>query len=250
MPLTWTLDAGPATTMVTVDGTPTAASMSTLRTRLAADLARRPVPLLISVSALSAKDPKLFPVIAALAGGMETPIVLQCEDYEPRVPLSRALSAARKALLSEHRIPRTRSEQLLPMAGAARHSRDIATESCLRWDLPHLVGPAAMVASELTTYAARNAGTLMSLTIATSAHAMYLALQHGRPVPEPPGLPAGRGRHHRSGAARGQRRRRLLGVPAAPRGRLPLGRDHGRLALAPGVSTTDLIARVRARPAC
>ncbi|MEV4349690.1 hypothetical protein AB0J83_34970 [Actinoplanes sp. NPDC049596] len=43
------------------------------------------------------------------------------------------------------------SDTLLPVSGAARHARDMATEACARWDVPHLIGPAGLIAAELVT---------------------------------------------------------------------------------------------------
>ena len=178
MPLTWTLDAGPATTMVTVDGRPTEASTTALRDGLAAHVAQRPVPLLISMSALAATRPEVLPALAGVAGETGTPMALRCETDQPGLPLIRALSAARQSLEGDRA---TSGEQLLPMTGAARRSRDLATECCVRGNRLDLVAPAAMVASELTAYAAGRAGTLMTLSFAMSARALHIALQHGPP---------------------------------------------------------------------
>lgn len=184
MPLTWTLDAGPATTMVTVDGQPTEASMTALREGLAACVTRRPAPLLISMSALAATRPEVLPELVGLAGRTGTPMVLRSEQRQPGVPLIRALSAARQAVLGERT---TGGEQLLPVTGAARRSRDLATECCVRGDRLDLVAPAAVVASELTTYAAGRAGTLMTLSFEMSPGALHIALQHGPPAADTAG---------------------------------------------------------------
>jgi hypothetical protein len=196
MPLTWDLDTGRTTTVVTVEGTPCPASIRALRSGLADRIARRPTPLLISLSARSTTEPGLFALIAALSGrsgARAVPLVVQSESidaWQPRVPLSRALRAARDTLLDGSSQARTHDEQLLPVAGAARRGRDVATEACARWGLPELVGPAAMVASELTSYATRHAGTLMNLTLAATPDTMYVAVQHGHPAPTPPDIPA------------------------------------------------------------
>jgi hypothetical protein len=188
MPLTWTFDTGPAATAVTVDGSPDTGSVRALRAGLTTRVARRPAPLLISLSAPATTEPWLFPLFAALTGGSGSPpvpIVVQSEGIDIRpvqVPLSRALRAARAVLLHGSSRSRTCDERLLPVAGAARRGRDVATDACARWGLPHLVGPAAMVASELTSYATRHAGTLMDLTLAATPGTMYVAVRHGRPA--------------------------------------------------------------------
>jgi hypothetical protein len=117
------------------------------------------------------------------------PIVVQSEGIDVRpaqVPLCRALRAARAVLLDGSSRSRTHEERLLPVAGAARRGRDVATDACARWELPHLVGPAAMVASELTSYATRHAGTLMELTLTATPGTMYVAVHHGHPTTTPP----------------------------------------------------------------
>lgn len=196
MPLTWSVDTGPATTFVSVEGAPSTGSMTALRTVLAAHATRRRAPLLISLSGGATTEPRLFSLIAALADCPDTPpvpIVLQSEDDDPgrpRMPMCRALAAAQAALLGEPSPDRTGDEQLLPVAGASRRGRDVATEACVRWDQPHLIGPAAMAVSELTSYATRHAGTMMNLTIATTPASLYLAVHHGR-LAVRPGRPPG-----------------------------------------------------------
>ena len=203
-PLTWSVDTGAATTLATVDGAPCPASTTALQRCLAELLSRRSVPLLVSLSALSTTGPELFSVIAAVTGPGAPPvaIVLQSHDDsdgrrapsgipQSRMPLSRALTTARAALLGHQWTDRSHGEDLLPLPGAARHGRDIATDACLRSDLPHLVATAAPVASELITYATRWAGTLMNLSTVTSPTSMYLAVRHGRyPAPSPGRTPS------------------------------------------------------------
>jgi hypothetical protein len=190
-PLTWSVDTGPATTPATVDGAPCPASIAALQRCLAGHLSRRSVPLLVSLSALSTTDPELFSIIAAITGP-EAPsmaVVLQSGDDsdarrhrsgipQPRIPLSRALTTARAALLG-HPTDQSHSDHLLPLPGAARRSRNVATDACLRSNLPHLIATAAPVAGELITYVSRRASSMMKLSTFTSPTSMYLAVQHG-----------------------------------------------------------------------
>jgi hypothetical protein len=74
------------------------------------------------------------------------------------------------------------SEQLLPSWGEARHARDITTDACLRWQLPHLAGPAALVASELVSNAVSHAGTMMTLHVKRDPHHLYVAVEDGSTV--------------------------------------------------------------------
>jgi len=95
----------------------------------------------------------VFAEIIRIAGWWPgTPVLLCAPD--PVHPRLRMLAAgvpptvfgsvvgARDALNAGAQIPLI-TEQLLPAAGEARRARNLATEACLRWDLPHLVGHAA-----------------------------------------------------------------------------------------------------------
>ncbi|GAA3958323.1 hypothetical protein [Actinoplanes auranticolor] len=136
MPLTCSFDTGATTTAVTVEGAPDTGSVRALRAGLTARIARRPAPLLMSLSAQAVSEPRLFPLIAELSGRSGTapvPIVAQSEGIDARpaqVPLSRALRAARAVLLDGSSPRRTHEEQLPPVAGAARRGRDAATDAC------------------------------------------------------------------------------------------------------------------------
>lgn len=97
--------------------------------------------------------------------------------------------------------PLTIAEQLLPVAGEARHARDIVTEACSRWNLPHLIGPASLVASELVANAIEHAGTMMTFRITRRNRYLHIAVQDGSPEKPRlmplanPRLPRGRGLH-------------------------------------------------------
>jgi anti-anti-sigma regulatory factor len=74
-------------------------------------------------------------------------------------------------------------DDLLPVAGAARRAREMVTEACARWDLPHLVGPACVVVSELVNNAVEHAGTMITVRITVRPRALHIAVQDGSPEP-------------------------------------------------------------------
>jgi anti-sigma regulatory factor (Ser/Thr protein kinase) len=68
-------------------------------------------------------------------------------------------------------------EQLLPVAHAARHARNVVTDACLRWGMPHLVAPAALIISELVSNVVDHAHTLMTIEVVCRPSHLYLAVQ-------------------------------------------------------------------------
>ncbi len=89
----------------------------------------------------------------------------------------------------------TIKDVLLPAPGAARHARALITEGCLRWELPHLIGPASVVAGELVTNAVVHAGTMVDLRLSLGRRYLIVAVRDGSgevPVlPPPDGDPEG-----------------------------------------------------------
>lgn len=91
------------------------------------------------------------------------------------------------------------SDELLPVAGAPRHARNLATEACLRWDVPHLVGPAGLIVTELVNNVIVHAGTMCTLQLTVRLHRLTISVSDGSidaPLmlgPVAPGAPSGRG---------------------------------------------------------
>lgn len=81
------------------------------------------------------------------------------------------------------------SDVMLPVTGGARRARDLTTEACTRWNLPHLVGPAGLVASELVANAIVHAGTMIDLRLTLGRRHLIVAVRDGSsevPVLPPP----------------------------------------------------------------
>jgi anti-sigma regulatory factor (Ser/Thr protein kinase) len=83
------------------------------------------------------------------------------------------------------------TDQLLPVTGAARHARDLATEACLRWKLPDLIGPVSVIVTELVTNAVEHASTMITLNVTRRNRYLHLAVRDGSDRPPEPRLPEG-----------------------------------------------------------
>ena len=79
-----------------------------------------------------------------------------------------------------------------PVAGAARRSRELATEACGRWDLPELVGAACIVVTEMVNNVVAHARTPMTVLFALRGEGVAVAVRDrssyvprfaGSPVP-------------------------------------------------------------------
>ena len=77
------------------------------------------------------------------------------------------------------RTPLSVVEDLLPVREAARSARNIITDACVRWDLPHLVGPASLIVSELASNVVDHAHTIMTLRASVRRSSLYLAMYDG-----------------------------------------------------------------------
>lgn len=78
------------------------------------------------------------------------------------------------------------TEDLLPVAQAARHARDVVTEACLRWDLGNLTAPATLIASELVSNVVAHAHTMMTLEIRRQDRHLWLTVRDGSSAPPVP----------------------------------------------------------------
>ncbi|MFI5843485.1 ATP-binding protein [Catenuloplanes sp. NPDC051500] len=72
---------------------------------------------------------------------------------------------------------------LLPVSGAARSARDVVTETCVRWELPHLIAPATLIISELVANVVDHAQTIMTVRISLEPSRLFLLVEDGSTVP-------------------------------------------------------------------
>lgn len=178
---------------VELSGTLRLTDVGPLRLRLLKCLAEQPGALLVEMSGLTVAEPPALSVFLAVSrqagrwpgipfllcapsagtGEMLTGAALQ------RIPTFPTVRAARAHVAVTARVAPMVGEELFPIAGAPRHARNVVTEACLRWDLPHLVGPASLIVSELVSNVIDHAGTMATLQISLLPHCLTLSVRDG-----------------------------------------------------------------------
>jgi anti-anti-sigma regulatory factor len=202
MPLDWTVRDEDGSLIVTVRGCLDLPGAPRLQTALLNCLAEQPDALLLDLSGMQLRDEaalSLFPAVARQNARWPGTPLLICGS--PPAPLEHAgfgvyASLAEARLVVAEAVPAI-SDQILPVSGAARHARDLATEACAAWDLPDLVGPAALVVSELVSNAVEHAGTMITVRLTRRPGCLQIAVRDGsadEPVERPAAEAAERGR--------------------------------------------------------
>jgi hypothetical protein len=107
------------------------------------------------------------------------------------------------------------SLDLEPVVGAARRTRELITETCLRWEQPDLAGDACIVATEMVNNVVAHARTPMRVLLARHGDTVSVAVRDGSPA-----LPQFRGQV--AATAYGGRGLLLIDSVAVRWGRLPL----------------------------
>ena len=173
-----------------------------VRLRLLKCLAEQPDALLLDLTELSVAEPLALSVFAALtrqaARWPGTPVLLCAPrpatrdllavGVHHRLPVFDTTAAAQAHAWQERLTLPSVIEELLPISGAARSARNMATDACLRWDVPHLVAPASLIVSELVSNVVDHAHTMMTLRLSLRSHCLNIAVRDGSPVePVPPG---------------------------------------------------------------
>ena len=208
--LSWHVDSRDGLVVVTVSGALDGQAGTAMYRMVMQCLAPEPVAILMDLSGLTVAEPdaaKVFSTIIQQANIWPgTPLLLCAPDPTTTTLITRmspepvalfgTVADGLSALTGRDELV---SELILPVRGAARRARDIVTEACLRWDLPHLVASATLVASELVSNAVAHARTVMTLQVRLRPRHLYLAVFDGadaEPVPrraEDPEMPGGRG---------------------------------------------------------
>jgi hypothetical protein len=191
-PLSWHFDVGEAVSVMTVRGNLDAPSSPELYRAVVRWLESAPAALIMDLSGVTIVGGRPTIVFADIihwaARWPGTPVLL-CAPDAGRVGLT-ALSEGRpttvfstvaeaRAALASHQPEPPITEQLLPTWGEARRARDLTTEVCLRWDLPHLVGRSALVVNELVINGAEHARTVMTLQLKLGWQYLYIAVFDG-----------------------------------------------------------------------
>jgi hypothetical protein len=164
-----------------------------VRLRLLKCLAEQPGGLLVDLEGLSVEDDLAMSVFVAIsrqaarwpgipvllcAPTLRTDAVLGSAAYR-RLPVFDSLDAAHEHLgQGGHALPSI-ADDLLPISGAARHGRNLATDACLRWDLPGLVAPASLICSELVSNGVDHAATMMRLRLSLGRSFLFIAVRDG-----------------------------------------------------------------------
>lgn len=192
LPLSWHLNAHEATVVMTLRGDLDIEGSSLLYRAVVECLEQEPAALIMDLSGLTVLDDEAATVFATIlhrASRWPGAPVLLCASGPDRAALPEPSADEPPAVfdtvgdalaaLTAHRSPTPIGEELLPVWGAARRARDLATEACLRWDLAHLVGRAALVAGELVGNATDHAGTVMTLQLKLGRRYLYVAVFDG-----------------------------------------------------------------------
>lgn len=209
-PMSWHVDSRHGLVVVTVSGALDAAAGSALSRMVMHFLAREPVAVLVELSGMTVTEPgaaRIFPELLVQAEVWPgTPVqlcapgpataALLTHGPAGSVPLFPSVADGLAALSGRDELI---SEHIGAAAGAARRARDVVTEACLRWNLPHLTAPATLAASELVTNAVEHAHTGATLQVRLRPRHLYVAAFDGaqtEPVPgdgHDPGAAGGRG---------------------------------------------------------
>jgi anti-anti-sigma regulatory factor len=176
-------------------------------------LAEQPDALLVDLAGMTVGEPLALSVFVAVARQAArwpgTPVLfcgpppairrLMRDGAYQRLPLFASADAARQHVGPDRRILPSISDDLLPVSGAARQARNVATDACLRWDLPHLVAPASLIVSELVSNVVDHAHTMMTLRLSLRRRYLNMAVRDGSsaepavPADVPADVPGGRG---------------------------------------------------------
>jgi len=209
-PLSWHVDEVGTSRVVTVRGDLDRAAVPGLRLALMKVLAEQPAGVLVDVAALTVADYvnlSLFAAVMRQAGRWPGIPVLLCAPSPRlaemlsrgayrRLPVVCSVAAGVDAVDTARAVPPAIADVLLPIQGAARHARDMATDACSRWDLPHLLWPASLVATELVSNAVQHARTMLTLRFAHRSRYLLISVEDGsleQPLlrTPPPGAPVG-----------------------------------------------------------
>jgi hypothetical protein len=208
MTIACTVAAGAGALTVTVTGRLGLDDVAPLRLRLMKCLAEQPDMVLVDLNGLRVENPLSLTVFMAVgrqaARWPGIPLLL-CTDVPEtraqlrsgayhRLPLFRTVESARKHAESYERSLPALTEEIFPIQGAVRHARNVATDACLRWNLPELVGSASLIANELVANVVVHAGTIATLRLSVRRRHLTIAVRDGSSEP-----PAGRSEGDRPG---------------------------------------------------
>jgi anti-anti-sigma regulatory factor len=179
--------------IVTLTGELRLEDVASVRLRLMKSLAEQPEAVLIDVNGLRVEDPLSLAVFVAVARQATRwpgiPVLICTDTAETRaqfqgaayrrLPLFRTIESAQRAATSYERSLPTLSDEIIPIAGAPRHARNVVTDACVRWDLPRLAGPATLIANEFVCNVIAHANTMATLRLALRPRHLAIAVRDG-----------------------------------------------------------------------
>jgi hypothetical protein len=194
------VDGGQAYPVLRLIGVLDAASALSIRSCLFTLLSGQPEAIVVDVRQLVIGEPAAVAVLAEAA--QEAAAWPGCHLMLCTDPCVAGWSAAGLpirpapedafAALGPPQPRRFLSMSLEPVLGAARRSRELVTEGCVRWDLPDLAGPACIVVTEMVNNVVAHAHTTMTVMLALHGESMSVAVRDrsthaprftGAPVP-------------------------------------------------------------------
>jgi anti-anti-sigma regulatory factor len=192
-PLRWNTDQHAAGALVTVRGELTLSGAPRLRLALMKALAEQPDAVFVDIAGMAVVEPPalaVFTAVARQAALWPAIPVLLCAPSPGvaamlaggayrRLPVFPTVAAGAAAATTARVSQPWVTDELLPVRGAARYARDLATDTCVRWDLPHLVWPASLVASEFVSNAVQHANTMTTLRLTVSKRYLHIAVRDG-----------------------------------------------------------------------
>jgi hypothetical protein len=178
------VDTGGTYPVVRLTGVLDADSAAAVRFAIVDVLASQPEAVVIDVFDLELPDPAAASVLRDLtretADWPAAHLVLCARNaaswHAGGLPVWRSRAEA-FAELGDPEPPRQLSLDLEPVIGAARHSRELVTEACGRWDRPDLVGAACIVVTEMVNNVVAHARTPMTVLLALRGDAMAVAVR-------------------------------------------------------------------------
>jgi anti-anti-sigma regulatory factor len=190
------IDDHQAYAIARVVGVLDAKGAAAVRTALIKCLAEQPEAILVDLSGMRLGDPSALSIFYAVARQAEkwpaVPLMicapsadaadlLRRRAVDRHMPVVPSLSEAVRSLGLGPAVPSV-SEDLLPVVGAGRRARELATEVCFQWDVPALVGPACTVVTELVNNVVAHVHTMMTLRMALRDHYLHVAVRDGSPI--------------------------------------------------------------------
>jgi hypothetical protein len=196
--------------VATLTGQLRLADAAEVRSRLFKCLAEQPDAIFVDLGGLAVEEPLALAVFSAVnrqsARWPGIPVVycaptpsvrdMLANGSYRRLPTATSVAVARERVRAGGDAVPSLIDELLPISGAARQARNVATEACLRWDLPDLVAPASVIAGELVTNVVDHAHTMATLQVSLRRRFVTIGVRDGsteEPRRVEPGPSGGRG---------------------------------------------------------